>query len=114
MSLPPETPTAVFLGIGGKGHLDDATLRKMQDAPRMVHAAHPNAEITLFIDGYDNDPRELWQIEEVVQYIRRFARASGLHDWKGELFLVLDSVSKGLLIACDAIDKPHPYKVELP
>lgn len=99
------------IGIGGRGYFTEATLRKMKDAPRLVLQQSPRVEITLMIDGYDDDPRELWQIPEAVDYVRRYAKASGLHDWTGRLFRALHEHSKGLLIACDAIDKPHPFRI---
>src|SRR5690242_12312506 len=103
----------VIVGIGGKGQFSDATLRRMRDAPRQMLRHNPHAELALFVSGYDDDPRSLWHIPEAADYIRRFAKASGLHDWTGSLFKALHEHSKGLLIACDAIDKPHPFGVDI-
>ena len=99
----------IVIGIGGKGQFGDQTLRQMRDAPRQLLQHNPKAEICLWIDGYDDDPRELWNIPEAADYIRRYAKASGLHDWTSRLFRALHEHSKGLLIACDAIDQPHPF-----
>lgn len=106
-------PALVVVQIGDKKHLDDRTLREMQGAPAMVLQRYPQALVMLNIDGYDDDPRSLWDIPEVAAYIRRYAAASGLRDWTGRLFAMLDETSKGLLIECNAIDKPHPFKTNI-
>lgn len=106
------TYDTAIIQIGGKGSLTDKTLRKMAPAVRKILAHSPGAEVMLSIDGYDDDPRELYEIPETRDYLRRYARASGLHDWTGPLFQALDESTKGLLIAADAIDKPHPYRTE--
>ena len=103
----------VIVAFGGKGHLDDATLRHMSGAPAMVHARHPGASIELTMDGYDDDPRSLWDIPEAAAYVRRYAKAAKLTDWRSSLFQALEETTKGMLIACDAIDKPHPYTLNI-
>jgi hypothetical protein len=107
---------AAIVVIGGKedNGLTDATVRKMREAPAMVHSRHPNAKIMLCVNGYDDDPRELYDIPEAADYVRRFAAASGLHDWTTPLFQALDEQTIGMLVLCDAIDKPHPYEVSRP
>lgn len=103
----------VMLCIGGKGHMGAEELRDMARAVAMVHESYPCAPIMLTVDGYDDDPRSLWDIPEAAQYVRRFAMASGLHNWRGPLFAALDDPSRALLIACGAIDEPHPYEVDI-
>jgi hypothetical protein len=103
----------VIVGIGGKGSMTSATIQRMKDAPRTLLHLNPLAELLLCVDGYDNDARSLWDIPEVADYIRRYARAAGLNDWTGRLFKRLDEGSKALLIACDAIDRPHPFKLDI-
>jgi hypothetical protein len=41
---------------------------------------YPRAFFVISIAGYDDDPRELWEFEEVRRYIRWFARFTGLND----------------------------------
>lgn len=101
----------VVIEIGGKNHLSEGILRKMALGPAMTHARYPEAKIALSIGGYDDDPRELWQIPEAVEYIRRFTAQAGLRDWHSSLFRALDELTIGLLVMCDAVDKPHPYVV---
>lgn len=109
---PSEYAVAV-IEFGGKDHLTDQILQEMCGAPAMVHAHYPQALIMLAIRGYDNDPRSLWDIPEVASYIRRFAREAKLTDWRSPLFQALEETSRGLLIACDAINKPHPFTLNI-
>jgi hypothetical protein len=102
-----------MIEIGSRGHLSDADLAKMAGYPAWLHATLPDLPINLSIGDYDDDDPELWDIPEVVDYLRRYARASGLHDWKGALFQALSEGSKTLLLLADAIDKPHPYDVTI-
>jgi hypothetical protein len=111
--MPDPDPALVVVAFGGRGHLDAATLRQMQGAPAMAHARYPKATLLLSVDGYDDDPRSLWDIPEAAAFVRRFAKAAGLRDWRGSLFQALDETSRGLLIACDAIDKPHPFTLNI-
>jgi hypothetical protein len=97
----------VVICIGGKRYLGAGTLRSMKGVPSMVLRDQPKATLRLTIDGYNGHP---WEIPEVADYIRRYAAAAGLRDWTGRLFKALDESSRALLIACDAIDKPHPFE----
>lgn len=103
----------VVIEFGGKGHLDDRVLLEMAGAPAMVHARYPNAPILLSLSGYDNDTRSIWQIPEAAAYVRRYAQAAKLTDWHSPLFQALEESTRGLLIACDAIDKPHPFVIDI-
>lgn len=103
----------VMIEIGGKGHLDEHTLLEMASAPAMAHAQYPAAPILLSLSGYDQDPRSIWDIPEAADYVRAYARAAGLCDWRSSLFKALDETTAGLLIACDAINKPHPFTVNI-
>jgi hypothetical protein len=106
-------PAIVVIVIGDKEHLDNHTLYEMAPGPAHLHTRYPDATILLTLDGYDDDPRSLWDIPEAADYIRRFARAAKLTNWRSPLFRALEEASRGLLIACDAIDKPHPFRLDI-
>ena len=64
-------------------------------------ARYPNAERAIMLDGYDDDPREIWEIPEAKRQVLDFvanlyALAPELQpkDWK------LDDVSNGLVMMC--------------
>lgn len=104
-----ETIAAVLVEFGSRGDLSDATITEMKDAPRLCVQYYPGRPLLISIGGFDDDPRELWDIPEVADYVRRFAMASGLHDWRTRTFDALDEQCKGLLVMCGAVDPGHPY-----
>lgn len=100
---------AVIVEFGRRGVLTDEVIAEMRHAPRMVTEVYPGKPLMIAIGGYDEDPRRLWEIPEVVDYIRRYAKASGLSNWRDPLFAALEDESKFLLIKCDAVMQPHPF-----
>lgn len=57
----------------------------------------PSTVIVLHLGGYDDDPRELWQIPEARDFIRRFAEKTKAHEHPA-----VDPISRNLLLACGA------------
>jgi hypothetical protein len=53
--------------------------------------------VTINVAGYDDDPRELWEIEEVRDFVQRFCRKTRAHEHEA-----VEPMSKGVLIACGA------------
>ena len=49
---------------------------------RLARKRYPQAKIGISVGGYDNDPRELYDIPEAREYICRWARKAGLSDWR--------------------------------
>jgi hypothetical protein len=52
---------------------------------RHMAARYPKAIFYLHLLGYDQDPREIWEIVEAARYVRSFARAAGLDDMDAAL-----------------------------
>lgn len=104
----------ILINLAHKDCLNNFQLAKAAIAIKLAHDLHPDAELSFAIDGYDDDPRELYEIPEAHKFIQDFAWASGLRDWKCTMFNRLCEDSKAVLLACDAVAKPHPYKLELP
>jgi hypothetical protein len=107
-----EEPALVAIEIGD-ANLSAEVLREMAVAPSLVYRKHPGSPIALLISGFDDDPRSLWDIPRVAEYVRVFAREAGLADWRGLLFQALVEESRAVLIQCRAIDEPHPFRVEV-
>lgn len=106
-----EEISAVVIEFGGRGHLTEDVILEMKDAPRMVAEVYPDKPIMIALAGYDDDPRELYEIPEAADYIRRFAVAAGLTDWRTPMFESLVDECKALLIACNAVDPGHGFTV---
>ena len=71
----------VMLELGYRdGGLTEEKARTSAQAYRLAHARYPAAKFGLFIAGYDDDPRELWEIPEVAAHVRCWAALAGLTD----------------------------------
>jgi hypothetical protein len=57
----------------------------------------PSTAIVIHVGGYDEDPRELWQIPEARDFICRFCEKTQAHKHPA-----LDPMSRNLLLLCGA------------
>lgn len=91
------------LVIGEAGQLDARHLRKsLQDVVRLIHNVAPTTAIDIAIAGYDEDPREIFQIPEARRYVIAFA--VGLVEAKIPLERLLP-ISVQLISICLAAEK---------
>jgi hypothetical protein len=64
--------------IGQRGELTADHAKRAADMWRKATTEHPKAFFCPVIPGYDEDPRELWEFEEVRDYIRQWAKLAGI------------------------------------
>jgi hypothetical protein len=108
-------PTDLIIEIGIKEVIhDEREARRVGSVVAQAALKYPIAGLVLLIGGYDQDPEELWEKPEVMQYVRWFANASGLDDWRNPLVLRLDQDSIGLLVLSGSFSEDHPFKVQVP
>jgi hypothetical protein len=62
----------------------------------------PSTAVVMHISGYDDDPRELWQIPEVCDFVRRFCEKTRAHEHPA-----IEPMSRSLLLACGADPDRH-------
>jgi hypothetical protein len=83
----------------------------------------PSTAVTMHIGGYDDDPRELWQIPEVRMFVQRFCAKTGAHKHPA-----VEPISRNWMLACgadpkvtvsvdmislkDALDQSHEFFVK--
>jgi hypothetical protein len=93
-SMPPNTPVLgpdddtskygegqrlmIAYNIGWRGKLTNKNAQEYAEGWRTMRAKHPAATFCPIVAGYDEDPRELWEIPEVVKYVRQFAELAGI------------------------------------
>lgn len=68
----------VMLVIGGRGELEERHVRNAADKYRDLRALNPDAVVGLSLSGYDDDPREIYEIPEARDYVKRFAALAGI------------------------------------
>lgn len=57
----------------------------------------PSTAVTMHIGGYDDDPRELWEIPEVRDFVTEFCAKTGAHNHPA-----VEPISRNWLLACGA------------
>ena len=56
--------------------------------------------VVIVVDGYDDDPRELWDIPEAADYVRLWTRLVGIRTLANARRRQIVETSVGLLAAC--------------
>lgn len=70
--------TVLTMVIGERGSFNRKGLATAVLAWRALKIT-PTTAIALLIGGYDNDPRELWEIAEVRSYVQKFCAKTEAH-----------------------------------
>lgn len=104
----------IMIVIGNKQVIDDHNdlgLYRTSEIFLLSALKYPSAQFLLSIDGYDEDERELWEIPEVMRYIKRWAQAARLTDGYAPILQRIHDDTIGLLVLADAFGIHHPYHV---
>ena len=70
----------VNLQIGARGSLSKERARQSAQAWRETALRYPKAYFIIALLGYDEDPREVWEIPEAARYVRWWAQYTGIAD----------------------------------
>jgi hypothetical protein len=72
----------IYLAIGMRGAFSQDAAQRAASAFRKTVEQYPQAIILPTIPGFDEDPRELWEFEDVRNYVQLWARFAGLDDFE--------------------------------
>jgi hypothetical protein len=92
---------AIFCVVGGATDLSDSTLAETLKHLNTTVRTSTTGPVHLAIDGFDNDSRELWEIPEVKDYVRRLILGLDL-----EVMTRLDPMSRILGSVCCGMLRP--------
>ena len=109
MSAPP-APSAIFIQAGARGELTELEAGETAMAT-LLALRQPGAVVHWFVDGYDDDPRPLWEIPEVAAQIRRAAAMAQFTDGYKLLVDRLDDGLITLLALCGCFPRGHPFEI---
>jgi hypothetical protein len=100
-SLPNEGGRALIcITIGFRGDLSKTQAHKAAAKWKEVIAQYPKAIFYPNLLGYDEDPREIWDIADAARYVRRWARYAGINS-PGDIAVELHLAGGiGFLAAC--------------
>ena len=105
----------IFMEIGTKEKLDPQSRAVAVTAFKLARFAYPKAKLYIAVGGYGDDPRELYDIPEVREYIRLWAIDAGLSDWRDAIAIPwVDATPLGLLQLCGVFAADSPIKVNTP
>jgi hypothetical protein len=75
-----DEPDTISHCIGTRGELTRQAAKRAARLWKDMLQHAPNAEVYLSIAGYDDDPRALWEFDEVRNFVQQFARFAGIDD----------------------------------
>jgi hypothetical protein len=82
--------------IGVRGKLTKREARYCATMWREVTRRYPKAIFMINLLGFNEDPREIWDISEAARYVRWWARFAGLNDIKMAERYILDAPDVGV------------------
>lgn len=92
----------ISISIGVRSALNRTEARLAAKLFRKAVVRYPKAIFLISILGYDDDPRELWEFEDVCRYVRKWARFAGVDDVEtaAKYFANFDTGTMGFLAGC--------------
>jgi len=100
--------TAFTITIGMRGELNHAKAKKSARVWQRMAERYHKGIFYLQIAGYDDDPRELWEIKETRKYIGQWARFAGLDRIDIAVATPLDPDWIAVLAKCGAFRDSDP------
>jgi hypothetical protein len=91
----------IMIEIGARHELTVAVAKHMATQWRRLVDAYPRAEFTILLLGFDEDPREIWEIPSAAKYVRQWAKFAGIHSPKDI------GSSLGFLAACGVFGEAY-------
>jgi hypothetical protein len=85
----------VYFAIGGRHDLSISAARRNAERWKRVILKYPSGTFYLFLLGYDDDPREIWEITDAARYVRRWARFAGIREPDDIKVRIIDSLGMG-------------------
>jgi hypothetical protein len=108
-----DSSTFIHLTIGCRGQLTRQNAKEAADAWKQLQQRCPEAPKYISLLGYDDDPREIWEIPKVTRYVRMWAHYAGITE-AGEVLDQLGEIGVGFLAACgvpfEGVEVPLPPK----
>jgi hypothetical protein len=80
LDIPDGPDLVICFCIGGRGDLNREEAKRAAKSWLEHIKRYPKARFVIHLAGYDDDPRDIWEIDEAARYVRRWARLAGLDD----------------------------------
>jgi hypothetical protein len=105
LNVPDGSDLTISFCIGTRGDLNHQEAKRAAKSWREHIKRYPKARFVIHLAGYDDDPRDIWEIDDAVRYVGWWARHAGMNDFDtAERLLGVPgfehSSSLGFLAAC--------------
>jgi hypothetical protein len=68
------------LVVGTRDDLSPESAEAAAQKWRDIRRQYPNVSVYVSLAGYDDDPREIWEIASAAEYVRQWARFAGIEN----------------------------------
>ena len=98
----------ILCEIGDRNNLTVADAIKAGQGLRNV-IVNTHGAMAIMVGGYDDDPRPLFQIPEVVDYVQKVMIEAGIRHWTHLAVVRLGQATLVLLVLCGVFGEDHPF-----
>jgi hypothetical protein len=103
----------LVIELGGRGHFRASDVVRAAEAlSTAVGRLRDSQTLILTIGGYDTDKRELYEVPEVVRFLRRTVKAAGITHWSHPAVRMFNEETLALLLQCGVFGSDHPWRVQ--
>lgn len=109
-----DPPDMIVMCIGAPGAMRPQDARKAAASFKLAVRRLPRSTyIAATIDGFDQDPREVYDIPAAAEQFREFGRAAFGGNGFHPLVQRLEEGTIAVLVQCGAFGSRHPYTVRM-
>jgi hypothetical protein len=116
--LPPDgggpEGAAIGLVIGTRDDLSPESAEAAAQKWRDILRQYPNVSVYVSLAGYDDDPREIWEIASAAEYVRQWARFAGIENLEETAAGPLGTTGAAFLGACGVFGEEVRRKITMP
>ena len=116
--LPPDAGgpegVAIHLVIGTRDDLSPKSAEAAAQKWRDIRRQYPNLSVYVSLAGYDDDPREIWEIASAAEYVRQWARFAGIENLEETATGPLGTTGAAFLGACGVFGEEVRRNITMP
>jgi len=115
--LPPDAggqEVAIGLIIGTRDDLSPKSAEAAAQKWRDIRRQYPNLSVYVSLAGYDDDPREIWEIASAAEYVRQWARFAGIENLEETATGPLGTTGAAFLGACGVFGEEVHRNITMP
>ena len=100
--------------IGTRDDLSPESAEAAAQKWRDIRRQYPNVRVYVSLAGYDDDPREIWEIASAAEYVRQWARFAGIENLEETAAGPLGTTGAAFLGACGVFGEEVRRNIKMP